>query len=162
MSEEFPNASLRSDVGAGAGAAPVGVTSAKGLLITADPMLARAFLRELQRCSDCPAAFDVRSSLTEAAELAGERHRLVAVDLAGVPPTDTVGLARRFWPSARIAVLSCWWSDQDGAARELADAVIHKPLRSSELLAFLRNEPVPRQTVALPAASARSSLRSVG
>lgn len=118
------------------------ITPDEGLLITSDSALARAFLQELRRCTDCAAAFDVRATLADATELAGERHRWVAVDLGGaIAPADAVGLARRLWPGARIGVLSGWWSEHDAAARELADVVIHKPIRTPEIAAFLRGQP---------------------
>jgi hypothetical protein len=110
----------------------------RGLLITADAALTRGFLRDL-RSSDSAVAFDVRASLADARGVAGGRHRWVAVDLDGaVPPDAAVHLARRLWPAARIGVLSCWWSEQDVAARTLADVVIHKPLRAAEIRAFLQ------------------------
>jgi hypothetical protein len=112
-------------------------------LVTADPALARVFLRDLRSC-DGAAVFDVRPSLADARSVAGGRHRWVAVDLDGaMPPDAAVRLARRLWPGARIAVLSCWWSEQDAAARALADVVVHKPLRSPEIRAFLRQGALP-------------------
>lgn len=133
----------------------------EGLLITADGALARAFLSELRGDGNRAIAFDVRSSLADAQELEGDRHRWVAVDLSdAVPPVDAVGLARRFWPQARIAVLSSWWSEHDAAARELADVVIHKPLRSHEILAFLSDKPSAAPNPALPAAANTSQLRN--
>jgi hypothetical protein len=135
----------------------------EGLLITADGALARAFLSELRGRADAAIAFDVRSSLADAQELEGNRHRWVAVDLSGaVPPVDAVGLARRFWPQARIAVLSSWWSEHDAAARELADVVIHKPLRSHEILAFLSDKPAAAPNPAFPATANTSQLRDAG
>ena len=125
---------------------------ARGLLITTDRSLTRAFLRDL-RASDGAVAFDVRASLADARAVAGGRHRWVAVDLDGaVPPDTAVRLARRLWPGARIAVLSCWWSEQDVAACALADVVIHKPLRSPEIRAFLRE--AATLAAGLPAPSA--------
>ncbi|MEX1254213.1 MAG: hypothetical protein WEE64_07720 [Dehalococcoidia bacterium] len=126
----------------------------EGLLITADGALARAFLSGLGSGAERTIAFDVRSSLADAKELAGDRRRWVAIDLSGaVPPVEAVGIARLLWPQARIAVLSSWWSDQDAAARELADTVIHKPLRSHEILAFLSDRPVAVPNAAPPAAA---------
>jgi hypothetical protein len=132
------------------------VTPDEGLLITADGALARAFLQELRRCADCSAAFDVRATLSDASELASERHRWVAIDLGGpVAPAEAVGLARRLWPVARIGVLSGWWSEHDAVARSLADVVIHKPIRAPELAVFLRADPaatpgLPTQQIAPP------------
>ncbi len=111
----------------------------RGLLITADPALARAFQRELRRCAECSFSIDVRSNVEEAPQDTSEAYGWVAVDLDGVfAPSEAVRLARGAWPSAYVAVLSCWWSERDTLARDLADIVIHKPLRSPELLAFLR------------------------
>jgi hypothetical protein len=113
----------------------------EGLLITADQGLARTFLGTL-RSTGGP-AFDVRSSMADAQPLGGGRHRWVVVDLDGaLPPADTVGLARRIWPTARIAIISAPWSEQEVAVRGLADMVIHKPLRSHELRAFLQSRPL--------------------
>lgn len=135
----------------------------EGLLITADGALARAFLSALRGGAERAIAFDVRSSLADAEELEGDRHRWVAIDLSGaVPPVDAVGLARRFWPQARIAALSSWWSEHDAAARELADVVIHKPLRSHEIVAFLSDKPAAAPSPALPVAANTSQLRDAG
>jgi hypothetical protein len=107
------------------------------LLITGDPVLARAFQRELRQCTDCPISFDVQPSFEEA-QRAGP-YQCVTVDLDGaIAPAEAVRLARRYWPDARVAVLSYWWSERDSDARGLADLVIHKPLRQPELRAFLR------------------------
>ena len=109
----------------------------RGLLITSDPVLARAFQRELRQCADCPISFDVQPSFEEA-QRAGP-YQCVTVDLDGaIAPAEAVRLARRYWPDARVAVLSYWWSERDSDARGLADLVIHKPLRQPELRAFLR------------------------
>ena len=112
----------------------------RGLLVTRDPNLARAFRRELRRCSDCSVSFDVQSSFREARLAAGIAYQWVALDLdSTVSPSDSVRSARRSWPAATIAVLSCWWSERDATDRERTDVVIHKPLRSPELVAFLRS-----------------------
>ena len=110
-----------------------------GLLITADPALARAFRRELRRCGECALPIEVRSNFEKALQDAGGPYRWVSLDLdAAVAPREAVRLARRRWPAARVALLSCWWSERDRIARDLADLVIHKPLRSAELRALLR------------------------
>jgi hypothetical protein len=59
-----------------------------------------------------------------------------------------------------VAVLSYWWSERDSIARDLADIVIHKPLRSPEVLALLRTLrperlPAANGPGALPAAIAK-------
>lgn len=111
----------------------------RGLLITADPALARAFRRELRQCADCRITFDVQANFAEAQRGGGGRYDCVTVDLNGViAPSEAVRMVRRSWPDARVAVLACWWSDRDSSTNE-ADVVIHKPLRSSELRAFLRS-----------------------
>lgn len=111
--------------------------SVRGLLITTDDALARAFQRELQQCADCSVSFDVHSNFEEARG-AGD-FACVTIDLDGaISPAEAVRLGRAAWPDARIAVLSYWWSERDWDARGLADLVIHKPLRQAELQAFLR------------------------
>jgi hypothetical protein len=108
----------------------------KGLLITTDGALARAFQRELKQCADCPSSFDVQSSFEDAR---GTHYACVTIDLDGaIVPAEAVRIARSAWPNARVAVLSYWWSERDADARGLADLVIHKPLRQPELRAFLR------------------------
>ena len=124
-------------------AAPTGEVAPpalKGLLITANAALVRAFRRELRSCGDCSISFDVRSSLEEARRAAGKPYDCVTVDLdGGTAPSDAVRLVRRSWPHARVAVLSGWWSERDAVAWGQADVVIHKPLRAPELRAFLRS-----------------------
>jgi hypothetical protein len=115
-------------------------TSVKGLLITTDPSLARAFRRELSNCTDCAISFELHANFDEACRAGGGPYQCVTVDLDGaVVPNAAVPLARSAWPLARIAVLSFWWSDQSNAALDQADVVIHKPLRAAELRAFLRS-----------------------
>ena len=112
----------------------------KGLLITADPSLARAFRRELSNCADCSISFELQANFDEACRAGGGPYQCVTVDLDGaVVPNEAVRLARSAWPLARIAVLSFWWSDQSSDALDKADVVIHKPLRAAELRAFLRS-----------------------
>ncbi len=118
-------------------ASPSETSLPKGLLLTESPALARAFRRELHACDGCVDAFEVRESMLAALEDVAP-YRWVAVDLdAAVAPSDSLRLARATWPDARIAVLSCWWSERDALARNMADAVLHKPVRSAELLGFL-------------------------
>ena len=115
-------------------------TKFKGLLITADPSLARAFRRELTNCTDCSISFELQANFDEARRAGGGPYLCVTVDLDGAAaPNETVRLARSAWPLARIAVLSFWWSDQSRDALDQADVVIHKPLRAAELRAFLRS-----------------------
>ncbi len=115
-------------------------TTLKGLLITGDPSLARSFRRELANCEDCSISFDLQANFDEAIRAGGGPYQVVTVDLDGaVAPQEAVKLARSAWPVARIAVLSFWWSEQSDIAREQAEIVIHKPLRSAELRAFLRS-----------------------
>ena len=110
-----------------------------GLLITADSKLTRIFGRELSRCAESTILFEVRASYQEALNDAASWYRWVAVDLdCAIAPSEAVRLVRRSWPRARVAVLSFWWSERDAIARNQADIVIHKPLRSPELRAFLR------------------------
>ncbi len=115
-------------------------TTVKGLLITGDPSLARSFRRELLNCADCSISFDLQANFDEAIRAGGGPYQCVTVDLDGaIVPEEAVKLARSAWPLARIAVLSFWWSEQSEVARDQADVVIHKPLRSAELRAFLRS-----------------------
>jgi hypothetical protein len=116
---------------------PFGERKERGLLLTESPALARAFRRELRACSTCTEAFDVLPTLEEA--LDGGGYCWIAIDLdATIGPSEAMRQARAAWPDARLAVLSCWWSERDALARQSADAVLHKPVRSAELLAFLR------------------------
>lgn len=128
------------------GGAPVpALLPSRGLLVSADPALVRAFRRELRDCPDCSVSFDVQASIEDVRDAGGDPYRWVTIDLdAAIAPSDAVRLARRSWPEARIAVLSCWWSERDAVARDLADVVIHKPLRSTELLALLRSPTIAR------------------
>ena len=115
-------------------------TQARGLLITADPALARAFRNALQACDDCAITFDLHGNLDEARRAGGGCYQNVTIDLDGSFVADqAVRLARDTWPDARIAVLSHWWSEREELDREQADVVIHKPLRAAELQAFLRS-----------------------
>lgn len=117
---------------------PIGERAERGLLLTESPALARAFRRELRDCETCTAAFDVQPKIADAL-LPGVGYRWVAIDLdATIGPSEAIRQARTAWPDARLAVLSCWWSERDALARDMADAVLHKPVRSAELLAFLR------------------------
>ena len=112
----------------------------KGLLITGDPSLARSFRRELANCAECSISFDLQANFDEAIRAGGGPYQLVTIDLDGaVAPQEAVKLARSAWPLARVAVLSFWWSEQSEIARDEAEVVIHKPLRSAELRAFLRS-----------------------
>jgi hypothetical protein len=113
-------------------------TGSRGLLLTESPALARAFRRELKNCDSCSTAFDVHSALDEAI-VSGARYRWIAIDLdATLAPSEAMRQARATWPDARLAALSCWWSERDVIARETADTVLHKPIRSTELLTFLK------------------------
>ncbi|MEX0786808.1 MAG: hypothetical protein WD939_09240 [Dehalococcoidia bacterium] len=124
----------------------------RGLLITADPALARAFRRELLECAECAIGFDVQSSFDEAQRGGRATYDCVTVDMDGsIAPPEAVRLAHAYWPEARVALLACWWSERDSAARHQADVVIHKPLRSAELRAFLRSPTGPPSAVAVPA-----------
>ena len=115
-------------------------TQTRGLLITADPALARAFRNALQACADCAITFELQGNLDEARRAGGGRYQNVTIDLDGSFVADqAVRLARDTWPGARIAVLSHWWSEREGLDLEQADVVIHKPLRAAELQAFLRS-----------------------
>ena len=111
----------------------------RGLLITGEARLAGAFKRELQGCATCSLELETYVTQAEAARASSGLYDWVAVDLDGaLAPSEAVRLAREAWGSARVAVLSCWWSERDTVARDLADVVIHKPVRSPELLAFLQ------------------------
>lgn len=126
----------------------------RGLLITADPALARAFRRELRDCADCTIGFDVQSSFDEAQRCGSATYDCVTVDMDGcIAPPEAVRLAHAYWPDARVALLASWWSERDAVARDRADVVIHKPLRSAELRAFLRSPtgaPTGAPSVAAP------------
>ena len=115
-------------------------TKVKGLLITADPSLARAFRRELSNCTDCSISFELQANFDEACRAGGGPYQCVTIDLEEtIAPNEAVRLARNAWPLARIAVLSFWWSERSEGALDQADVVIHKPLRAAELRAFLRS-----------------------
>ena len=132
-------------------------TTIKGLLITADPSLARAFRRELSNCTDCSVSFELQANFDEARRAGGGPYQCVTVDLDGaVAPGEAVQLARSAWPLARIAVLSFWWSEQSEAALEQANVVIHKPLRAAELRAFLRSPTGAPKAEASPVEEERS------
>lgn len=114
----------------------------RGLLITKDQPLIRAFRRELRGCLGDDACFDVQPAVEEAEASGVAGYGWVTIDLDGaVGPADAVRLCRRVWPDARLAVLSYWWSERDTIARGLADLIIHKPLRSHELRALFRPPP---------------------
>jgi hypothetical protein len=139
-----------------------------GLLVTADGTLARAFQQEL-RGSDPAFNVHVREDWWAALQETERPYRWVAVDIGcGVIPADALRLGRLSWPQARIAAIRPWWSDGLDGARSLADVVIHKPLRTSEVTAFLDGlgpqpaevaavapgplaTPVGRRSAALPA-----------
>jgi len=105
----------------------------RGLLITSDSALARAFRRELKRAGRIvPLA--VYQSLEYAHDDVDGRYAWITIDLDGViAPSRAVRTARRLWAGALLAVLSYRWSDREQLAREQADLVIHKPVRASEL-----------------------------
>ena len=137
---------------------PVSHTAFRGLLLTADRALVRSFQRELRRCADCSVSVDVEPSLEQALWLAGNSYHWVALDLDGaIAPSEGVRQARLAWPRARVAVLSCWWSERDTIARDLADVIIHKPLRSPEVLALLRSVSLVSSQEAAPPAHADGS-----
>jgi DNA-binding response OmpR family regulator len=109
------------------------------LLITNDPILVRSFRRELRRCADCDATFDVDADVEAAAAARAKGYHWVALDMDGpVAPSEAVRVARTSWPGAQVVALSCWWSERDVVARELADLVVHKPLRPQEVQALVR------------------------
>ena len=115
------------------------VSALRGLLITNEGSLARAFRRELTHVAESPLSLEEYGTHEEAVRKGRGPYQWVAVDLDGaLAPSEAVRLAREAWSDAHIAVLSCWWSERDAVARDLADVVVHKPLRSPELLAFLR------------------------
>lgn len=133
---------------------------AQRLLLIADHALVQVFRQELRRCLDCTISLDAYPSLEEAEQAEPSAYDWVAVDLNGaVAPSEAVRLARQAWPDARLAVLSLCWSERDTAARDLADTVIHKPLRSVELQAFLRiaGDPRVEQVASEPVPVRRSS-----
>lgn len=124
------------------------------LLLIADDGLARAFQTELRRCSQCAVSLEIYASFEEAQQAGDGAYHWVVIDLNGaIAPTEAVGLARCTWPAARVAVLSLCWSERDALAQDLADTVIHKPLRSAELLAFLLAAGAPERP-AFPAEAA--------
>lgn len=133
----------------------------RGLVVTGDRALMRSFQRVLRRCADCTVSIEVRRCLEETEAAASGWYDWVAIDLdSSIAPSEGVRLARRGWPDARVAVLSYWWSERDAIARDLADIVIHKPLRSPEVLALLRTlrpeqQPVVNAVEAVPATIAR-------
>ncbi len=133
----------------------------RGLVVTGDRALMRSFQRMLRRCADCRVSIEIRRVLDETEPAAYDSYDWVAIDLDGaIAPSEGVRLARRGWPRARVAVLSYWWSERDSIARDLADIVIHKPLRSPEVLALLRTLrperlPAANSPEALPAAIAK-------
>ncbi len=114
-------------------------TVLRGLLITTDHTLARVFRREVSRCVECSLSLVTRETHEDAVGSTSGVFDWIAVDLDGaIAPSEAVRLAREAWNDTSVAVLSMWWSERDTVARELADVVIHKPLRTPELLAFLR------------------------
>ena len=154
------SAILRTEISGGDSAANVLVagraTVLRGLVVTGDRALMRSFQRMVRRCADCSVSIEVRRGLEEAEPPASESYDWVAIDLDGaIAPSEGVRLARRGWPRARVAVLSYWWSERDAIARDLADIVIHKPLRSPEVLALLRTLRPERPPATLPAAIAK-------
>jgi hypothetical protein len=127
----------------------------RGLLVTKDQPLIRAFRRELRECLGDDACFDVEPGIEEARDARVDGYGWVTIDLDGaVGPADAVRLARQVWPGARLAVLSYWWSERDTIARGLADLVIHKPLRSHELRALFRPPPPAGDAPATPRTAA--------
>ena len=130
----------------------------RGLVVTGDRALMRSFQRVLRRCADCRVSIEIRRGLDETEPAAYDSYDWVAIDLDGaIAPSEGVRLARRGWPRARVAVLSYWWSERDAIARDLADVVIHKPLRSPEVVALLRTL---RPEGLLPANSPEASAAS--
>jgi DNA-binding response OmpR family regulator len=108
----------------------------RGLLVTIDSALARAFRRQLRRAGHA-VPLEVFTTLEEARESASGRYDWISVDLDGpVAPAESVRLSRYSWPRAFLAVLSYAWSDRERLARERADYVIHKPVRAKELEAL--------------------------
>ena len=73
----------------------------------------------------------------EAFEIAVQADNLDAT----LAPSEAITQARSRWPGVRLAALSCWWSERDVLAREVADVVLHKPVRSSELRALFVQQP---------------------
>ncbi len=130
----------------------------RGLLVTTDPALVRAFRRELRDCADCSVPLDVQPTIEAASSAGSASYQWVTVDLDGAAaPSEAVRLARRSWPDAHVAVLSCWWSERDTVARDLADLVIHKPLRSTELRALLRSPDTAGPAADAPPDTARAA-----
>jgi hypothetical protein len=119
----------------------------RGLLLTESPALARAFRRELRNCAGCSTEFDVHTALDDASSNDAP-YRWIAIDLdATLGPSEAMRLVRERWPEARIAAMSCWWSERDVVARQTADVVLHKPVRSGELLSFLQSTAPPAAPV---------------
>ncbi len=111
----------------------------RGLLITSDSALARAFRRELKRAGRI-VPLEVYPSVQQASDSADARYAWVSVDLDGaIAPSEGVRVARRAWPDALIAVLSYWWSEREQLARDRADHVIHKPIRAPEIEALFQS-----------------------
>ncbi len=108
----------------------------RGLLVTGDTALARAFQRELKR-SGCSVSLDVYGSLEEATSRANPHYGWITIDLDGaLAPLDAVRSARCSWPGALVAIVSYWWSEDERVAHAEADYVVHKPVRATELEAL--------------------------
>lgn len=115
---------------------PIEFTPLRGLLVTNDSALARAFRRELKRSGNI-VPLEIYASLEEAASRADARYAWITVDLdGGVSPSDAVRVSRRSWPGALVAIVSYWWSEDERLAHAEADHVIHKPVRAPELKAL--------------------------
>ncbi len=115
---------------------PIEFAPLRGLLVTTDSALARAFRRELKR-SGHVVPLEIYSSLHEATSRDDSRCAWITVDLdGGVSPSDAVRVARRSWPGALVAIVSYWWSEDERLAHAEADHVIHKPVRAAELEAL--------------------------
>ena len=111
----------------------------RGLLVTSDSALARAFRRELKRAGRI-VPLEVHPSLEHAHDGAGGRFAWITIDLDGVTaPSRVVRMARRLWPRTLLAVLSYRWSDREHPASKQADHVIHKPVRAAELDALFHS-----------------------
>jgi len=132
----------------------------RGLLVTGDSALARAFRRELKRSGQI-VPLDIYTSLEEAASRAEPHYAWITIDLdGGVTPPDAVRVARWSWPWAVVVIVSYWWSEDEHVALADADYVIHKPVRATELAALLA---ACRQTSSATAgvpATLQSSLRA--
>jgi len=115
---------------------PIEFAPLRGLLVTNDSALARAFRRELKRLGHS-VPLDVYASLEEATSCADTRCSWITIDLdGGVSPCDAVHIARRSWPGTLVAIVSYWWSEDERLAHAEADYVIHKPVRAPELEAL--------------------------